>query len=367
MPERHRILVFIKGLGIGGAETLIANSAPLWNTREFDYQVAFLLPWKDQLQATIESSGFEVRCHPWQGLDRVSAVSGFRRHVSDFAPHIIHSHLPSAGIFARTATPRAIHVYTEHNVVDFYRQPTRAFNRLTYGVNSAVIAVSDAVAKSVSAYPGPPPAVIPNGVILPEPDAARDAEIRSSLGVGPETRLIAHVGNIRPHKGHANLIAAVGLLANRVGDFLVISAGVEKHDGDIARLQRLAEESGAGPHIRFLGMVPNATQLMAAADVVVNPSDVEGLPLSVLEALGLGRVVVATAVGGVPTVLDDGRTGVLVPPGDPQALASGIERALSDPKAGEWSDNGAQLISAEYGIETMVSRYESLYREVLDE
>jgi glycosyltransferase involved in cell wall biosynthesis len=256
-------------------------------------------------------------------------------------------------------------IYTEHNIVSSYRQPTRSINRLTYGRNAAVIAVSEAVAQSLVGYPGPVPKVIPNGVSV-SVSPTEIEEVRSELGLEPGHSLVVHVGNIRPHKGHGNLIAATARLVEDDPNVLVVSVGAEKHDGDLARVRESAATAGVSDHIRFMGRRPDARSFLGAADVVVNPADVEGLPLAILEALALSRPVVATAVGGVPTVVIDHVTGLLVPPADPEALATAILTALGSPDAKGWGQAGAELVSAEYGIARMINDYEKLYREVLD-
>lgn len=360
--DRTRILILIKGLGIGGAERLIVDGAEHWDRDRFDYRVAYFLPWKDQMVAPLQALGAEVGC---LGSARGMGPKGFRnlrRLVGEWRPHLIHAHLPTAGILARFAG-RPV-VYTEHNIAGSYRQPTRSVNRLTYGRNAAVIAVSAAVADSLAGYPGPAPRVIPNGItfdVAPEEVTA----VRSELGLAPGQKLVVHVGNIRPHKGHENLIAATAIIAAARPDVLVVSVGAEKFDGDLARVRASAESGGVSSHIRFLGRREEARAFLAAADVVVNPADFEGLPLAVLEGLSLGKPVVATDVGGVPTVVIDGVTGRLVPPKDPRALAAGVLEALDNPAAATWGVTGAELVQRNHGIGQMVSEYEKVYDEVL--
>ena len=362
--DRVRVLVLIKGLGIGGAERLIVEGAAHWDRQRFDYRVAYFLPWKDQLVGAMTERGVRVDC---LGSERGLGLAAYRRLralLAEWAPDIVHCHLPTAGILARLATRTPV-VYTEHNIAGSYRQPTRLVNRLTYGRNAAVIAVSDAVADSLVGFPGPSPRVIPNGVSVSVSPSDIQA-VRTELGLQPAQGLVVHVGNIRPHKGHENLIAATALIAAKEPNLLVVSVGAEKHDGDLARVRESAAAAGVSEHIRFMGRRENARAFLGAADVVVNPADVEGLPLVVLEALALARPVVATSVGGVPGVVIDRVTGLLVPPGDPEALAAGVLEALESADAESWGQAGAELVSTEYGIARMIADYEKLYGEVLD-
>jgi glycosyltransferase involved in cell wall biosynthesis len=360
--DRRRILVLIKGLGIGGAERLLADAAPHWDHTAFQYRVAYILPWKDQLADVIAEAGVAVSCIGGKhGMDPATPAR-LRRLIGDYEPNLIHAHLPAAGILARLASNRPL-VYTEHNVVDSYRQPTRTLNRLTYVRNRAVVAVSDAVAASIEGYPGPDPIVIPNGV-----PARMDVDVttvRSELGIDDETPLIVHVGNIRPHKGHATLVAATAQLAGRIPNIAVVSIGGEKDEGDLAKVRQQAESAGVSSRISFLGRRDDARRFLAAADVVVNPSDFEGLPVAILEALRFRRPVVATNVGGVSAVVRDAETGLLVDPSNPGQLADAIARAITDPEAEKWGSNGAELVATSHSVEAMVAAYEKVYWEAL--
>lgn len=362
-PEGARVLVVIKGLGIGGAERLIAEGAKHWNRGLFNYRVAYLVPWKDQLVGPLRDLGILVDCLGRRGEWGPRSLQRLRALITQWQPALIHAHLPTAGIAARLVSPVPV-VYTEHNVSGSYRPLTRSINRLTYGRNTAVIAVSDAVAQSLHGYPGPVPRVIANGV-SPEVSATEIEQARAELGLGAEDRLVVHVGNIRPHKGHETLIAAARKVIELDPSVVIVSIGGEKHPGDLQRVRNMAADIGVGDRLRFLGRRDDARAFLAAADVVVDPADFEGLPLVVLEALALERPVVATAVGGVPTVVIDGVTGRLVPPRAPAELGETIVEMLHSPDAADMGKAGARLVIADHGIDRMVADYEAVYREIL--
>ena len=364
MADRPTILVFIKGLGIGGAEKLISEGARFWNRGRFDYHVAYQLPWKDQLVPDLEALGVPVACVGGRKGTTPAAVAGLRRLVRSGGASLVHAHLPSAGVIARLISPVPV-VYTEHNLATSYREPTRTLNRLTYGRNRAVTAVSDAVAESLAGYPGPDPRVIRNGVAVGVPAEAAGA-VREEMGLAPGDPLVVHVGNIRPHKGHDTLIEAAAELARLRPGVAVVSIGGEKHPGDLDRVRAAAGAAGVEPSLRFLGRRPDALAFVAAADVFVNPSDVEGLPVAILEAMALGTPVVATAVGGVPAVVQDGVTGLLVEAGDAPGLAQAVDRLLGDRAlAGRVAAAARDLIEREYGLEPMVRGFEAGYTEIL--
>lgn len=360
----HRVLILIKGLGIGGAEKLISEGARFWARDEFEYSVAYVLPWKDQLVGDLEELGIDVdMIGSSRGLTPAT-LSRLRALVRRKGIDLVHAHLPTMGIVARLASPVPV-VYTEHNMADSYRPLTRFANRLTYGRNRAVMAVSGAVAGSVSTWPGQPVTVIPNGVAVQvQPEVASAA--REELGIASDAPLVAHVGNIRPGKGHDMLIDAAVVLLRSQPDVTIVSIGGEKYPGDLERVRARAAEAGLEGSLRFLGRRSDALAFVAAADVFVNPSSVEGLPVAILEAMALSRPVVATAAGGVPGIVKDGETGILVEPGDPDALADGLRRLLSDRGLADRLAGAARdMVEKEYGLEPMVRATEDVYRQVL--
>ena len=364
VSDRAVVLVAIKGLGIGGAEKLISEAVPFWDRETYDYRVAYFLPWKDQLVDEIRSHDVPIDLVGGpRGLDLGSGPK-LRRLIQTSNAAIVHVHSPAVAVVARLLSSAPV-VYTEHNLVDSYREPTRTLNRLSYGRNAAVIAVSDPVAASVDRFGGPEARVIRNGVSC-HVSVSESQAVRRELGIPPDRPLVVHVGNIRPYKGHRNLIAAVPQIRASHPTALIVSVGVEKNSGDLAALEAEVAERGLSDSIRFMGRRPDARAFLAAADVVVNPSDVEGLPIVVLEAMSLARPVVATAVGGVPSVILDRQTGVLVPPADPAALASGVIQLLDNPEmAGTLGEAAAALAEQEYSLGAMVREVEAVYREVL--
>ncbi len=361
--QRPTVVVAIKGLGIGGAEKLIVEGSRFWDRDRFDYRVAYALPWKDQLVQPLLDQGIPVECFgSKRGMTPASAWR-FAQLTRRWNASIVHAHLPSMGAVARV-TQRVPVVYTEHNIASSYRMPVRVVNRITYSRNAAAIAVSEAVAESISTYPSPSKRVIPNGV-----DVGGDVDItgvREELDLADSQHLVVHVGNVRPLKGHSTLVASAARLREIRQDVQIVSIGGEKTEGDLAAIRAMAADLGVSDRIRFLGRREDALVFIAACEVYVNPADVEGLPVTILEALALGRPVIATSVGGVPSIVHDGETGMLVAPGDPDAIAKAISWMIDNPQtAAAYGESGRALIESDYGIERMVRDTESVYDEVL--
>jgi glycosyltransferase involved in cell wall biosynthesis len=349
---------------LGGAERLLSEGSRFWSTDEFNYRVAYVLPWKNDLVPDLAANGIDVLC-VGGGAWSTAAPIRFRRLLKSWRPDLIHAHLPSTGIMARLVTSTPI-VYTEHNIASSYRPITRVLNRATYGRNREVIAVSDAVAESLEGYGGSRPHMIPNGVKVSAPDDVRQ-RVRDELDIDEDRPLVVHVGNIRPWKGHTTLIKAARVLRDARPDIVIVSIGAEKHAGDLARVRAEADGEGVGDIVRFLGRRHDAVDFTVAADVLVNPSDVEGLPLVVLEAMMAGTPVVATAAGGVPSIVRNGETGRLVPVGDPEALAEAVLDDIRDrEEATRMADRARALAEDRFGLERMVAAHEELYRQVLN-
>lgn len=192
---------------------------------------------------------------------------------------------------------------------------------------------------------------IPNGIRLGAPctDEERDAA-RAELGIAPEAKVVAIIGRLSVEKGHATLIDAVRRMAQRP---VIMVAG----EGP---LRRELEVRARGLDVRWLGFVRETRKVYAAANAIAMPSLTEGLPLVGLEAMALGRPLVASAVGELPTMLR-GRAGALVPPGDVDELTHALEAVLRDGSfAAELSRNALQTVRREYALDKMADRYAEL-------
>jgi glycosyltransferase involved in cell wall biosynthesis/serine acetyltransferase len=172
--------------------------------------------------------------------------------------------------------------------------------------------------------------------------------------------LIAVVANMNVEtKGHTDLIRAAGEVIRQFPNvrFLLIGDGQER-----ARLEEMTAQLNLSENILFLGRRDDVSNLLACCDMFVLPSWAEGLPNSVLEAMAARLPVVATKVGGIPELIEDGVNGLLVPPKDPSALATAINRLLEDPALADKLAQGAQgRARAEFSFERLLSELDKLY------
>jgi glycosyltransferase involved in cell wall biosynthesis len=174
---------------------------------------------------------------------------------------------------------------------------------------------------------------------------------------------VGYVGRLSPEKGVDRLLQAAALVLARRPNTKFILAGSGPED---ARLKRMAETLGLTKNVTFLSQVDEVSEVYASLDMVVLPSLTEGLPLMVLEALAAKRAVVATNVGAVPQVIIDGETGLLVAPGDVNALAAGIERLMEDSSLrNRLASRGHSLVAQSYSVNVMTAGYLALYHDTV--
>jgi len=201
--------------------------------------------------------------------------------------------------------------------------------------------------------------VVPNGVDLERfRPGAGTGMLRGELGLGPGTPVVAATVQLAAIKGLDVLLEAVALLPRTDPVLALIGRGKEE-----PVLRRRAAALGLESRVRFLGFRENVNLLLEDADVAVHPSiaEGEGLPNSVIECLAKGKAVVATRVGGVGEAVTDGVEGLLVPPGDPAALAAAIARVLDDPALrGRLGRAARRRAERDFGEALMVERREAL-------
>ncbi|HET7558565.1 MAG TPA: glycosyltransferase [Limnochordia bacterium] len=205
--------------------------------------------------------------------------------------------------------------------------------------------------------------VIPNGIDLAPFAAPATGALRQALGLSPETALVGAISRLAAGKGIESLIGIAPSLAThpRNPHFVIIGDGPQR-----AHFEALAARVGADDRVHFLGWRDDVSALLPELDVFVLASESEGLPLSLLEAMASGRAVVASAVGGIPEAIQDGVTGLLIPPKAPAALAFAVERLLRDPEYALALGRCAKARARDFSLEEMRKKTSRLYRRLLE-
>jgi len=211
--------------------------------------------------------------------------------------------------------------------------------------------------------------VIKNGVDLSQFRGASDSDrLRQILGIPPATPLVVVVSRLARLKGLEQLIEAAAILKARNHDarFLIVGETAPSQRSYLDELKLLAITHRIADRVVFTGLRSDVPALLSGADVAVMPSLNEALSNVLLESMAAGAPTVATRVGGTPEALVDGQTGLLVPPGDAESLATAIARLLSDRAlAARLGGAARQFIQDHLSVERMVSETEQLYAELL--
>jgi glycosyltransferase involved in cell wall biosynthesis len=361
-----RVAQLIECDGPGGAEQVVAELSRALQAGGAD-TVAFLPEHGEGwLERQLAGSGVAIDRfridRPVAPASVLALARAFRRHRIAIA----HSHEFSMAVYGACAAKLAgiPHVVTMHGGRYYAgRRRRRWAMRAAAAMSARLVAVSESVATALASDLGLPPhriLTIPNGV---RPAASATPGLRQELGLGRDARIILAVGNLYPVKGHEHLIDALTILAPRYPDLHIAIAGrgaLEPY------LRARAADRGLTTRVHLLGLRGDVPALIAAADVFVQPSISEGLPLALLEAMFAGRPIVASEVGEVGIALAHGEAGLLVPPADAPALAAAIHSVLGDPsRARALGDAAVRRARAEYGFDRMVRRYVDLYRQLL--
>jgi glycosyltransferase involved in cell wall biosynthesis len=221
------------------------------------------------------------------------------------------------------------------------------------------VAVSSADAQRMATLEGVPRekiTLIPNAYV-PSVSSA-DTDVRAELGIDPSTPLVVSAVVMRPQKALDVLLAAHARIVTQIPDAHLALAG----DGECReQLQVRARELGLESRVHFLGFRRDIDSILRSADVAALSSDFEGTPLFAFECMAARTPLVATGVGGLPDVIENGRTGLLVPRQRPQELADAIVRLLNDPALRERLADEAAAHLDTYTIENITRRFATLY------
>jgi glycosyltransferase involved in cell wall biosynthesis len=195
------------------------------------------------------------------------------------------------------------------------------------------------------------------------------SKLRQELGLPPHTRLIAVCSRLTPMKGIEHLLDAASVVGRGRPDLRFLVIGGPSHIGDgsyKSELERYAASLGLGNRVIFTGFRTDIAKILPEIDISVLPSLSEGLSNSLLEAMAAGVPVIATRVGGTPEAVEDGKTGLLVPPADLSALIRAITFLLDNPQsARRMSEEGRHHVLSSFSVQKMVQDTESLYFRLL--
>ena len=364
-----KVLSIISDLNFGGGENRLFHLARTIDSSRFDHAVVTLYAPEHSLRAGYGSmrrqfadAGVKVHDlgvpHPASARGPrivrltntastlAAAIQRLRRLIISSRADVVDAHLETglytavpAGVSA--GVPTAITLYSEPDLWkmtdsgSIRRVLFPPIRRLNLRQCSAIITDAKVRATDLERYIGgsPPPLhVVPNGVRLDEPSRSR-SEVLREFGIPEDTRatILGQVAALVPFKGQAVLLEAARRIIDDGRDVYVLCVGYERLGATYPlQLRRQAEKLGISHRVRIQGYPGNIADVWAVIDVHVHPSSIDSLPNAVIEGMSLGKPAVVSSVGAIPDHVEHGRTGLVVPPDDPVALAHALSQVLGD-------------------------------------
>lgn len=361
MPEPLRVLTLAPDLNFGGGENRILNLARAIDPRCIDLTVATLYSRHPALETNSGSLHGEFaaigiriidlglprprersRFRPLQlahtAMTLVRAAVLLRRRILACRADVVDAHMDGTLLLAVAAAVLArVPVIATLYHVNTVPPNRRLLPLRLLALRCVAAIITDSRARAddfAAALPRfrKPIHVIPNGVRLPPPSRSRE-EIFAELGIPNNVRtVVGQVSGLVPIKGHDVLLrAAVRVLAVRPDVHILCAGFTRGAEAHVAGLRRQAVESGIADRVHIASYDGSIADVWSIIDVHVHASVFDSLPNAILEGMSLAKPAVVTAVGGIPDAVEDGRTGLVVPPGDAGSLAEALLLLLSDP------------------------------------
>jgi glycosyltransferase involved in cell wall biosynthesis len=363
---------------LGGAEMYISRLVSALDARRFGASLLMKAggrdPHLDAWAAGLRADGIPVFEIPMRLPFVPADAAAMWRHFESHAPHIVHVNVPGPydgqmGLIlpiARASGART--VVTEHLPMVTPLWKRAAVKRLAYRSLDLAVTMTQANAKFLCEWQGAPASrvrVVPNGIARSfGANAVRGRSRRWEWGLRDRDVVVGYVGNIVPHKGLRRLIEAVSRSVQRDRFYLVVVGS----GPDEAACRQLALDRGLSTRINFLGWRSHdeTEEILGACDVLALPSSIEGLPYVILEAMASRLPVLAGRVYGIPEVVEDGVTGILVDPGSVDEITAGLDRLAGDSALrAAMGGAGRARFERHFTLERQVRRMEQLYESLL--
>ncbi len=367
---KPRMAQIIHGMGIGGMERVTVDLCRNLRDR-YDiavYCTHMLGPLTRELDALgIPAVHDPVRRRSDHWFRPVKIWQFLRR----FRPDVVHTQHAAAFLDSALAARVAgvpVLVHTDHS--KWYPEKKRHMvaERWLSRLCDAFCAVSEHTKGDLAQWekiPASKITVVYNGFDFENlPGPADRAELRAALNVPDGAPLIGSVARLQWQKGHDLLLDAMKLVLEARPDArcVIVGGGAKEQD-----LRDQAARLGFGDRVILTGWRNDAVRYLAAIDLFVMSSNFEGMPVSLLEAMAVGLPVVSTAVGGVPEVVEGGRTGLLVEGRDPRVFADALLALVNDPeRMRAYGEAGRQLYQDRFRVRGMVDAYDRIYRDALE-
>ncbi len=368
--QRIPILHVIPKLVVGGVQTQLQLVLRNYDRSRYSVTVCTLYDIGD-IGREMEESGIEVVClqKPKDRFDW-TIIRDLYRLIKEKNIKIVRTHRYNANLYGRVAALLAgvpCIIASVHNIYQRDRKLNRRIvNHLLSRLTDKVVAVSETVKRDIVRYDAVPDGkvqVIYNGIDMSRFSAADGSTVRKEFGLSAACRVIGTVGRFTDQKGHRYLVEAAAEVMERHPDVVLLMVG----DGALkGELTASAERLHIADRVIFAGWRRDIPALLDAMDIFAFPSHWEGLPNAVIEAMAMGKPIIASDILPVREVIASEQDGILVPPGDSHALAGAIASLLADRVyAANMGSHVRERARANFSIDATVGAYVALFEKVL--
>lgn len=344
----------------GGQSQLLLLTRGL---RALGHRVVVVLHPDGELRKRLDEDVETILLAPRNEID-LSAAWRLSRVLRDVVPHVVHAHDSHALAMAATAlsfgppSPRPALVVARR--VDF-RLRGNSFSRWKYRQVDAFVAASDAIARMLIEDGAPRERVstVHDGIDIARVERTEGVNVREEFWFPPHSLVVGNIAALVPHKGQKYLVECAATVVQQLPEtrFLILGEGELK-----AELEQQVRRLHLGQHVILAGFRHEVLGLLKGLDLFVMSSVTEGLGSALLDAMAAERPIVATAAGGIPEVIEDGTTGLLVPPRDSSALASAILALLRDPaRRSRLASAGRRRVAERFSADRMVEGTLAVY------
>ena len=364
----------LDSLQVGGTETQAVELARRMNPAAYDVTLGCLRKEGPLLEKLNGSSVRVIEFYPRGGMDSLSGIYQMLRMTAFLRKEkfdVVHAHdlwSNLMGVIAgkMAGVPVVISSQRDLSHDRWYQTRRSHWLRRVQRMSTVVLTNAKLIREWLINEKGFRPEqvrVVYNGVDCERLRSTQNE--RARFFPGSETcKLIVLVGNMHSDvKGHTTLIAAAPHVVAKFPEarFVLLGDGRRKSE-----FQQAASAAGVSSEFFFLGRRNDVAEILSVCDIAILPSAAEGMPNAVLEYLATGLPTVASAVGGIVEVIEDGVTGLLTAPGDPEALAGALVRLLGDPDfANRIGRNGSELVKRKFSFERLITEIDNLYDELL--
>lgn len=368
MKNRLKILFVLQTLRTGGSERIVKELSENLSAEKFEPYVLSLTD--GEMHQEFLDMGISTSCVHKKGKDTLDIVKKISRYIKANGITLINAHhlSPFVHAFFAAKLNRCRLLYTAHTCqeVDLLPPFWAALGRYMLKACDGAIGISNDISDSMHAKFGLSNRkifTIENAINISRFEIEIDlSEKKRELGFADGDRIIGSVGSLGQQKNYPNLIRAFKIIKEKMDNVRLLIIGEGKRRPE---LQDLIESLGLDGHAVLAGARLDVPELMQIMDVYCLASDFEGIPLTMLEAMAATRAIVGTDVIGIRDIVENGKTGLLVPPNDSNALSQALIEVLqSDALSKKLSANAHRYVHEKHSTQTWIEQYEQLFSQI---